>query len=157
MYVRVKQCYWKACILTLEKEKGHDNSYIIIYYICIGAARGLDYLHTGTGIEFGVIHRDVKSSNILLDESWAAKVSDFGLSIVSPKNQASAYVNTLVKGTFGYIDPNYFATGKLTRKSDVYAFGVVLLEVLCRKRVVDNSLDCGIATWAQDSIKAQVV
>ncbi|XP_021981092.1 CBL-interacting serine/threonine-protein kinase 23 [Helianthus annuus] len=122
--------------------------------ICIGAARGLDYLHTGTGIEFGVIHRDVKSSNILLDESWAAKVSDFGLSIVSPKNQASTYVNTLVKGTFGYIDPNYFATGKLTRKSDVYAFGVVLLEVICRKRAVDNSLDCGIATWAQDSIKA---
>ncbi|KAJ0705899.1 putative protein kinase RLK-Pelle-CrRLK1L-1 family [Helianthus annuus] len=132
----------------------HCNLVSLIGYC---AARGLDYLHTGTGIEFGVIHRDVKSSNILLDESWAAKVSDFGLSIVSPKNQASAYVNTLVKGTFGYIDPNYFATGKLTRKSDVYAFGVVLLEVLCRKRVVDNSLDCGIATWAQDSIKAQVV
>ncbi|KAK1418516.1 hypothetical protein QVD17_27661 [Tagetes erecta] len=121
--------------------------------ICIGAARGLDYLHTGTGVEFGIIHRDVKSSNILLDESWAAKVSDFGLSKISPKNQPSTYVSTLVKGTFGYIDPNYFATGKLTRKSDVYAFGVILLEVLCRKRAVDNSLEWGIATWAQDSIK----
>ncbi|XP_076918245.1 wall-associated receptor kinase-like 1 [Bidens hawaiensis] len=122
--------------------------------ICIGAAHGLDYLHTGTGIEFGIIHRDVKGSNILLDDNWASKVSDFGLSTVSPKNQPSTYVSTLVKGTFGYIDPNYFATGKLTRKSDVYAFGVVLLEVLCRKRAVDDSLDCGIATWAQDSIKA---
>ncbi|KAJ0886242.1 putative protein kinase RLK-Pelle-CrRLK1L-1 family [Helianthus annuus] len=122
--------------------------------ICIGAARGLDYLHTGTCIQLGIIHRDVKSSNILLDECWEARVSDFGLSKISPRNQPSSYVNTLVKGTFGYFDPNYFATGKLTRKSDVYAFGVVLLEVLCRKKAVDNSLDWGLATWAQDSIKA---
>ncbi|KAL7592587.1 hypothetical protein Lser_V15G33722 [Lactuca serriola] len=124
--------------------------------ICIGAARGLDYLHTGTGIESGVIHRDVKSSNILLHESWAAKISDFGLSKIGPTNQPSTYVNTLVKGTFGYFDPNYFTTGKLTRKSDVYAFGVVLLEILCRKRAVDRSLDeeqWGLVTWAQDSIK----
>ncbi|KAF5789055.1 putative protein kinase RLK-Pelle-CrRLK1L-1 family [Helianthus annuus] len=121
--------------------------------ICIGAARGLDYLHTGTGIELGVIHRDVKSSNILLDESWAAKVSDFGLSKISPNNPLSTHVSTLVKGTFGYIDPNYYATGKLTPKSDVYAFGVVLLEVLCRKRAVDDSLEWGLATWAQDAVK----
>nr|XP_043627140.1 dual specificity protein kinase zak2-like isoform X2 [Erigeron canadensis] len=121
--------------------------------ICIGAGRGLDYLHTGTGIEFGVIHRDVKSSNILLNERWAAKVSDFGLSRISPANQPSTYVNTLIKGTFGYLDPDYVATGKLTRKSDVYAFGVLLLEVLCCKRPLDPSLDCGFATWAQDSIR----
>ncbi|KAI3496820.1 hypothetical protein L1887_39197 [Cichorium endivia] len=124
--------------------------------ICIGAGRGLDYLHTGTGIEFGVIHRDVKSSNILLHESWAAKISDFGLSRIGPTNKPSTYVNTLVKGTFGYLDPNYFSTGRLTRKSDVYAFGVVMLEVLCRKRAVDASLDeehWGLVTWAQNAIQ----
>ncbi|KAF5808145.1 putative transferase, protein kinase RLK-Pelle-RLCK-VIIa-2 family [Helianthus annuus] len=124
--------------------------------ICIGASRGLHYLHTGTGITSGIIHRDVKSSNILLHESWAAKISDFGLSKIGPTNQPSTYVNTLIKGTFGYLDPNYFTTGKLTRKSDVYAFGVVLLEVLCRKRAVDRSLDeeeWGLVTWVQDSIK----
>ncbi|XP_023750137.2 mitogen-activated protein kinase 8 [Lactuca sativa] len=121
--------------------------------ICISAARGLDYLHTGTGIDFGVIHRDVKSSNILLHESWAAKISDFGLSKIGPTNQPSTHVNTLVRGTFGYLDPHYYATGRLTRKSDVYAFGVVLFEVLCRKRALDKSIEEGLATWVQDSIK----
>ncbi|KAJ0794780.1 putative transferase, protein kinase RLK-Pelle-RLCK-VIIa-2 family [Helianthus annuus] len=132
---------------------GSHLSWLQRLNICIGASRGLHYLHTGTGIESGVIHRDVKCSNILLHESWAAKIADFGLSKIAPINQPSTYVNTHVKGTFGYLDPNYYATGKLTRKSDVYAFGVVLVEVLCRKRATDRSLDEGLVTWVQDSIK----
>ncbi|KAJ0725071.1 putative protein kinase RLK-Pelle-CrRLK1L-1 family [Helianthus annuus] len=124
--------------------------------VCLGAARGLDYLHTGTGIKDGVVHRDVKSSNILLHDSWAAKISDFGLSKTCPKNQHTTYVNTGVKGTFGYLDPDYFYSGKLTRKTDVYAFGVILFEVLCGKRAVDRSIheeQWGLAAWAQNSIK----
>ncbi|XP_071740559.1 probable serine/threonine-protein kinase PBL7 [Rutidosis leptorrhynchoides] len=124
--------------------------------ICIGAARGLDYLHTGTSTQHGVIHRDVKSSNILLDGNFAAKISDFGLAKVGPINQTKSFVSTLVKGTFGYMDPSYFFSGKLTRKSDVYAFGVVLFEVLSGRQAVDRSIDeeqWSLAVWVQNQIK----
>ncbi|KAL3523614.1 hypothetical protein ACH5RR_016448 [Cinchona calisaya] len=104
--------------------------------ICIGAARGLEYLHSGT--EYGVIHRDVKDSNILLDENFVAKISDFGLSKLEKVTQSKSYISTKVKGTVGYLDPDYIMTDRLTRKSDIYAFGVVLLVVLSGRPVVDT-------------------
>ncbi|CAA3011168.1 receptor kinase At5g39000 [Olea europaea subsp. europaea] len=122
--------------------------------ICTGVGRGLDYLHTGT--DQGIIHRDIKASNILLDENLEAKISDFGLAKARKRNRVQSYVSTNVKGTYGYFDPDYFRTRRLRRKSDTYAFGVVLLEVLCERPALDRRVEEDkqriLAIWAQDCI-----
>ncbi|KAJ9559421.1 hypothetical protein OSB04_014035 [Centaurea solstitialis] len=106
--------------------------------ICIGAAKGLQYLHDPCNTMQRVLHRDIKSSNILLDDNWNAKISDFGLSNFGPANQEFTFLFTHPVGSFGYCDPAYAESGFLTKESDVYSFGVVLFEVLCgRLCIVD--------------------
>ncbi|XP_044510591.1 probable serine/threonine-protein kinase PIX13 [Mangifera indica] len=107
--------------------------------IAIGAAKGLTFLHSS---EKSVIYRDFKASNILLDAEYNAKLSDFGLAKFGPIN-GNSHVTTRVMGTYGYAAPEYVATGHLYVKSDVYGFGVVLLEMLTGLRTLDTNRPSG--------------
>ncbi|CAA3031633.1 probable receptor kinase At5g47070 [Olea europaea subsp. europaea] len=100
------------------------------------AARGLAYLHEG--MEFQIIFRDFKSSNILLDDQWSAKLSDFGLARLGPSDGLS-HVSTAVVGTVGYAAPEYIQTGHLTSKSDVWSYGVFLYELITGRRPLDRN------------------
>ncbi|KAJ6936907.1 receptor-like serine/threonine-protein kinase [Populus alba x Populus x berolinensis] len=107
--------------------------------IAIGTAKGLAYLHEG--LEPKVVHRDVKSSNILLDRKWNPKVSDFGLAKLL--GSEASYVTTRVMGTFGYVSPDYASTGMLNEGSDVYSFGVLLMEMITGRSPIDYSRPAG--------------
>ncbi|RZS03515.1 hypothetical protein BHM03_00033717 [Ensete ventricosum] len=122
--------------------------------VALDAARGLEYLHTYAVPP--IIHRDIKSSNILLDDTWTAKVSDFGLSLMNPVDVEQGPVRTA--GTVGYMDPEYYRLQHLTAKSDVYSFGVVLLELLTGCKVIrrydDSSTPMNIVEFAVPHIVA---
>ncbi|XP_068657022.1 nodulation receptor kinase-like [Aristolochia californica] len=121
--------------------------------VALGAARGLLYLHTFAGRS--VIHRDVKSSNILLDHSMCAKVADFGFSKYAPQEGDSG-VSLEVRGTAGYLDPEYYTTQQLSAKSDVFSFGVVLLEIITGREPLNIHRprnEWSLVEWAKPFIR----
>lgn len=121
--------------------------------IAAGAARGLEYLHDK--MKPPVIYRDLKCSNILLGENYHPKLSDFGLAKVGPVGDKT-HVSTRVMGTYGYCAPDYAMTGQLTFKSDIYSFGVVLLEIITGRKAIDNSRAAGeqnLVAWARPLFK----
>ncbi|GKE63174.1 kinase-like domain, phloem protein 2-like protein [Tanacetum coccineum] len=131
--------------------------------ICLDIAHGLNYIHNNK--DHGkqkMIHRDIKSDNILLGDNWKAKIADFGLSKFHPADQAASTIYTnMIAGTYVYLDPEYQEDGKLNKKSDIYSFGVVLLEILSGRLAYDSVYtkvnDKGIAPIARDHFEKRTI
>ncbi|CAN6343380.1 unnamed protein product [Urochloa humidicola] len=160
-------------LYELIHRDGAPPSFAVQLKIAHEAADALTYLHSMASPP--IIHGDVKSPNILLDENYTVKVSDFGASVLAPTD--NAHIVTLVQGTRGYLDPEYMQTCSLTDRSDVYSFGVVLLELLTRRTALtmaapeeerslaahflssmrDGKLDGLLDAWIKDEVRADVI
>nr|XP_009781640.1 PREDICTED: proline-rich receptor-like protein kinase PERK1 isoform X2 [Nicotiana sylvestris] len=119
--------------------------------IALGSAKGLAYLHEDCQPK--IIHRDIKAANILVDFNFEAKVADFGLAKLT--SDVNTHVSTRVMGTFGYLAPEYASSGKLTEKSDVFSYGIMLLELITGRRPVDSSqtyMDDSLVDWARPQL-----
>ncbi|GJT00892.1 proline-rich receptor-like protein kinase PERK1 [Tanacetum coccineum] len=134
----------------------HGKSQVVMDWqtrmrIALGSAKGLAYLHEDCHPR--IIHRDIKSANILLDNDFEAKVADFGLARLTSENDT--HVSTRVMGTFGYLAPEYASSGKLSDKSDVFSFGVMLLEIVTGRKPIDPTteyMDESLVDWARPLI-----
>uniref|UniRef100_A0A2P2IUA3 Uncharacterized protein MANES_15G092500 n=1 Tax=Rhizophora mucronata TaxID=61149 RepID=A0A2P2IUA3_RHIMU len=115
---------------------GNQFSWSTRRKICIGVARGLAFLHED--VHPHIVHRDIKASNVLLDKDFEPKISDFGLAKLFPDNMT--HISTRVAGTIGYLAPEYAIRGQLTRKADIYSFGVLLLEIVCGRSNTNKRL-----------------
>ncbi|OWM66696.1 putative serine/threonine-protein kinase-like protein CCR3 [Punica granatum] len=140
---------------NVERSSSVMNSWKMRVRVALDAARGIEYLHSYAVPP--IIHRDIKSSNILLDTNWTARVSDFGLSLMGPE-AGQEYTSSRAVGTVGYIDPEYYVMNVLTTKSDVYGLGVVLLELLTGRRAVfkeeDGMAPIGVVEYAVPAVLA---
>jgi serine/threonine protein kinase len=129
---------------------------MVVLFLAVFGRAGIEYLHNGSDPK--IIHRDVKSSNILISSRNVAKVSDFGLSKLIVDLDKSHFT-TAVKGTAGYLDPEYFNSQQLTEKSDVYSFGVVLLEILCAREPLSGNYEpdaYNLTAWARPFLQQNV-
>ncbi|KAH0873531.1 hypothetical protein HID58_070893 [Brassica napus] len=133
--------------LALFGKSSHKLNWSTRQKICVGIARGLEFLHHGSTIK--MVHRDIKTTNVLLDTDFNAKISDFGLARLH--DEEHSHISTKIAGTIGYMAPEYALRGQLTEKADVYSFGIVAMEIVSGRSTVKkkgSAADVPLINWA---------